>query len=305
MTENASILTIEPTEVLRRYRLPSDLAQEPDLQAFASAKLRWSPEADIGYAFPLPDQETLNAFYSRTYRRLMNKKRDIGHYMSSPNYRAQSRSQVRWVQQVANDEGSWLDVGAGLGLLLRTVQASMPQWSLHAVEPDEDGAGELRKFVELRNDFAALWAGSAYPQSYFDVISLSHVLEHLVDPISSLKTLHRYLKPGGYLLLEVPNDPYRHLLSVHRTSDLPHLWFFSSKGLVQFVKAAGFDIERAAVLGIRRPGEATPFLTRARQMILRRIRGPLAMLDDSDWYAEDDNRCDLRILARKTELDQL
>lgn len=305
MTKNASILAIEPTEILRRYRLPSDLAQESDLQAFASANLRWSPEADIGYAFPLPDEETLNAFYARTYRRLMNKKRDIGHYMSSPNYRAQSRSQVGWVQQVANDEGSWLDVGAGLGLLLRTVQASMPQWSLHAVEPDEDGAAELRQFVKVRNDFATLWAGSAYPESSFDVISLSHVLEHLIDPISSLKTLHHYLRPGGHLLLEVPNDPFHHLLSAHRTSDLPHLWFFSSKGLVQFVEAAGFDIERVAVLGIRRPGVATPLLARARQMILRQIRGPLVVLDDSDWYAEGDNRCDLRILARKSEFGQL
>jgi len=39
----------------------------------------------------------------------------------------------------------------------------------------------------------------------FDVIFSYYVLEHLRDPIEYLKTLQKYLKPMGRIILEVPN----------------------------------------------------------------------------------------------------
>ena len=37
----------------------------------------------------------------------------------------------------------------------------------------------------------------------FDLVTMSHVLEHLHDPVGVLEKIHRWLKPGGYLLATV------------------------------------------------------------------------------------------------------
>jgi len=44
-----------------------------------------------------------------------------------------------------------------------------------------------------------------FPDSYFDVIEASHVLEHLDRPFLVMKELHRILKPGGRLIIKVPH----------------------------------------------------------------------------------------------------
>jgi SAM-dependent methyltransferase len=46
-----------------------------------------------------------------------------------------------------------------------------------------------------------------FPDSDFDVILCSHVLEHVADDQSCMRELRRVLRPGGFMLLSVPLDP--------------------------------------------------------------------------------------------------
>lgn len=295
-------LLAEPAEFLRPYRLPPIVKGDEGVRFFSSMSIKWNNNYGLGYASPFPGDEALNTFYSTTYRRIMNKQRGFDFYLSNPNYRAQTRSQVTWVKNVVPSEGAWLDCGAGFGLQLWTVQQMMPGWSLHAIEPDEEGINELQKFTKVEKDFPGFWRKQLFGPDAFNVISLSHVLEHLLDPITSLKTLFYYLKPGGYLLIEVPNDPLDELQSQIRISDMPHLWFFSAIGLTRLIEETGFQVERVATLGVRRPGSKDSLFLRIRRTAMRQFRGALALLDDPTWYAEDNNRCDLRILARKPSI---
>ena len=267
--------------------------------------IEWNSSLGLGFASPMPDEEVLNAFYSTIYRRVMTKKRGFDHYLGSPNYRAQTRSQVEWVRSVAPTSGTWLDVGAGFGLLLWTVNQMMPAWSLHAVEPDEETSAGLREFAKVHTDFPAFWKREAFGENLFDVVSVSHVLEHLIDPVECLNVLFHYLKPGGLLLIEVPNDSLTELLSSNRCSDMPHLWFFSFDGFIRIIEAAGFQVRRASTLGLKRPGSDESFFVRMRRAVARRIHGPLANLDDPTWYSEGIDRTDLRILARKPNIDEV
>jgi SAM-dependent methyltransferase len=71
----------------------------------------------------------------------------------------------------------------------------------------------------------------------FDLISLFHVLEHLSDPVDSLVLMReRFLEPGGWLLLEVPN------LYGHDSFEIAHLYAFSSLTLNMTLKKAGFQV---------------------------------------------------------------
>ncbi|MBP0006876.1 methyltransferase domain-containing protein [Roseofilum sp. Belize Diploria] len=58
-----------------------------------------------------------------------------------------------------------------------------------------------------------------YPDSSFDVILCSHVLEHIPDDTQAMRELCRVLKPGGWAILQVPLDRDREE-TVEGTRDL-------------------------------------------------------------------------------------
>ena len=72
----------------------------------------------------------------------------------------------------------------------------------------------------------------------FDVITMIHVLEHIVDPVDVLKTLRGKLTRDGLLLIEVPHhpaNPFELLIADHRTH-------FTATSLTRVLAAAGYEI---------------------------------------------------------------
>ncbi len=85
-----------------------------------------------------------------------------------------------------------------------------------------------------------------FQTEFFDLIILWHVLEHLEDPVSSLKETARTLKTGKYLCISVP-DISSLQARINRTTwfhlDVPrHLFHFSRSGLIDLLEQNGFKI---------------------------------------------------------------
>lgn len=86
----------------------------------------------------------------------------------------------------------------------------------------------------------------------FDAVSFLDVLEHLADPLNALQTAHKLLRPGGVLLLSVPNMGHWSVLrdlAMGRFDYLPvgvlcvtHLRFFTEHSLRALLAQAGFDV---------------------------------------------------------------
>lgn len=79
----------------------------------------------------------------------------------------------------------------------------------------------------------------------FDIITLFHVLEHLPDPINTMKLLTKKLNHGGSILIEVPNADDA-LLSLYQSRSFSeftywscHLFLFNSKSLKSLAAKAG------------------------------------------------------------------
>lgn len=280
---------------IRDYRLPPQL--EPGQCApFDKLQIAWADDLKLAVATPLPAPEELADFYSTRYRRIMKKAQNFGSYINSPNYRAQVRSQADWILPKLEDDAALLDVGAGFGLLLWQVRQDRLDCRLSALEPDPEARPHLKKLATIATDFNAFWEGIAFPAGSFDAITLSHVLEHLLDPVAALGVLRDYVKPGGHILIEVPNDPLEVLEDPQRVSDLPHLWFFSETGLVRMCEAAGLEVLRSATIGIRRNQIKSPLPIRTYRRLMRALRG--AWWSERGWYSEGRDRSDLRVLCR-------
>jgi len=81
----------------------------------------------------------------------------------------------------------------------------------------------------------------------FDLITCFQTLEHIDDPLSFLKELHKHLKPGGYLYLELPNlnDALLDVYDSKEYADFyfrePHVSYFTRSTLSRMLKKAGFQ----------------------------------------------------------------
>lgn len=82
----------------------------------------------------------------------------------------------------------------------------------------------------------------------FDCITLFHVLEHIPDPIRLLKQLAVHIRPGGRIIIEVPNANDA-LLSLYRSDAFSrhtfwsgHLFTYSDTTLRCILMKSGYDI---------------------------------------------------------------
>lgn len=97
--------------------------------------------------------------------------------------------------------GRLLDLGCGNGDFLQF--ARNLSWQVEGLEPDPNAAAIVRAAgipVEIGTVDTV-----DFPEDRFDAITLSHVLEHFVDPANSLRRIVRWLKPGGTLVTITPN----------------------------------------------------------------------------------------------------
>lgn len=88
------------------------------------------------------------------------------------------------------------------------------------------------------------------PGSYDSVVSL-HVLEHSPDPASTVEAMRSFLKPGGTLVLVVPNglsQGYERFGSAWTWAQPPliHLHHFTEQGLAVLLRQNGFELSRVS-----------------------------------------------------------
>lgn len=92
-----------------------------------------------------------------------------------------------------------LDFGCGEGTFL----AAGATFGFEGVGVEFSEAREARKRVEFHSDLESV--AETHMRESFHAVTLFEVLEHLVDPLSILRQLKPFLKPGGILILETPN----------------------------------------------------------------------------------------------------
>lgn len=136
--------------------------------------------------------------------------------------------------------GKLLEIGCGSGQMLQAMQAL--GWDVTGVDFDPKSVSAARKLG------LTVQQGDISQQDFlaesFDVIVMSHVIEHLPDPIATLRACHRLLRPNGKLVAITPNTAgyiYRCFKQYSRHLEPPrHLHLFRQKPLQDIAIQAGF-----------------------------------------------------------------
>jgi SAM-dependent methyltransferase len=100
-----------------------------------------------------------------------------------------------------NANGCLLDVGCGEGTFLA---AASSRYDAYGVEPDPEAADRARLLLPGRITTGTLADLPPEPANY-DAITLFEVLEHLANPLETLVACRKLLRPGGTIVISVPN----------------------------------------------------------------------------------------------------
>lgn len=171
------------------------------------------------------------------------------------------RAQAEAFTVAAGRPGRLLDIGCGTGKLLAAARDL--GWEVEGVEPS--GAADYARAVLGLNVKTGTLEQAAYPDASFDAVWLSHVVEHVPDPVSLLREVARVLRPGGAAKISVPNSRafvYAATNWIHRvrgrygkdkfTSSLAppgHLYAFDVRSLRVALDRAGLVPERIFTAG--------------------------------------------------------
>ena len=191
----------------------------------------------MAYASGLPTPEEFSSYYTG----MSKYESAISSYASSPEDQARCETIVDMVEATVSDRAiAVLDIGCSTGALLAAFKrrgytdpegldpspaCATIAWEMHGI-PVRTGTAA---------DVAAL------PRRYGLVI-LSAVLEHLLDPLQTLRDVWQVLDDKGFLFIEVPDvggfaacarAPFQEF-------SVEHINYFSAASLNSLVGAAGF-----------------------------------------------------------------
>jgi len=191
------------------------------------------PRCGLVFQSPRLTREALDRHYRHEYRqRSHSLERDPQKDRWVQERRAEHLARV--VRRHQPTPRRHLDVGSSSGTLLTAFSREFGSEAF-GVEPGESdraeaGAAGLRVVASIE-EIPRQAAGT------FDLVTLIHVLEHLPDPVGTLRLICReWLAADGLVLIETP------YLYGHPSFELGHLVAFSEQTLRGALSAAGFEI---------------------------------------------------------------
>lgn len=127
---------------------------------------------------------------------------------------------------------SLLEFGPGSGFFARNWLTKYPQTVYSACETDTSCHASLQVIgVQLVEAYALAAEASA-----IDLVVMSHVIEHVSNPMEFLKHATRNLCKGGVIFIEVPCRDWE-----HKPIDEPHLLFFDKGSMHLLLRRADFE----------------------------------------------------------------
>jgi len=202
--------------------------------------------AQCGLVFLDPQKKDLQEFYKKEYRKLHSPV--LGKEVSAQEffdiYAPLQKGRVEKIKHVLHPEMRVLDIGSSAGMFLNAVRPYVKECV--GVEFDEIYAQFANEKVNIKTYTKPLEQTEIEPYS-FDMISALEVLEHIEDPVPFLQTIKHYLKPDGFVYIEVPNHDDS-LLSVFDVPGYrefyyrePHIFYYNPKTLMTLFNHAGFE----------------------------------------------------------------
>tara|TARA_B100001059_G_scaffold178892_1_gene179499 strand:+ start:6088 stop:7014 length:927 start_codon:yes stop_codon:yes gene_type:complete len=247
---------------------------------------------DLQFADPMPSESSLDT-YNNSYH-------DSAHGGQERNIKLQgffsgiSRTRInlinKYIELDPKKEYKLLEIGPGPGAFASIWLEQFPKTKYFAIETDTSCHQALNKMniklLEAKEikDYKAL----------FDIIIISHVLEHVAHPIKFLEPIINCLKKEGFIYIEVPCNDWK-----HKKIWEPHLLFFDKKPMKKLLKRLNMTLLKIGYFGNTIQESKNIF-----QNFLKRIRSILYHKLNFRYYHPQRNELN-KVLKNQYEIEAL
>jgi len=204
---------------------------------------------DLVYVSPTFDEAHYKKVYaSQEYQEIV---RDLG--IRSHEYRVERFGRERvalMTPHLSTTRPRYLDVGCSTGFVVEAAREA--GWEAIGIDlnPSAIEFGRTRA-LDLR---PVALEDAAFEDASFDAVSLFDVLEHLLDPVRTLRACTRLLRPGGIVFLYVPNyDSASRLLmgkEAHFIWPTHHLNYYTPVTIRDLMARQGLETVYVATEGL-------------------------------------------------------
>jgi 2-polyprenyl-3-methyl-5-hydroxy-6-metoxy-1,4-benzoquinol methylase len=211
---------------------------------------------------PLPEESALAGFYSDDYYRQIegprrNLEKPINRIAIRHLYGVHGEPRSTFLRSLLRPfrgrilngireprgESRLLDVGCGAGAVLEVYRRL--GWTVAGIDSSADAA------ERCRNRGLTIHRGTVFDAPFgadFDVVLMSHVIEHVLDPVATLRRVRAFLAPGGVVAVATPNIQSAGF-AWYRARWFPldaprHLHLFDERTLALAAEGAGLSIDR-------------------------------------------------------------
>lgn len=285
---------------------------------FDNTKIFFCPTCHHWFSYPTPDSLELERYYKESYSR----RRSL--YFNEKYYalmERRSQAQIGFINKCLQESGfrenyhEWeiVDFGCGIGALVAMLQRSGVKYVIgYDIDPEAVNFGHKRWSANIA---IGTLDDLLKRHGQFNLLILSHIIEHLPDIQQTLLKLFQTVKQGGWVFIEVPNC-FQEMFTADMDPE-SHLHFFSRQSLTLLLNHLGASVISCSCCGPPYPqsnqrdvsglnniaSKLFRFLELQPKRIIQRIQGntgKVRTIYDGfyDHYPSDENGLWLRCLAR-------
>lgn len=219
-------------------------------QVYAGHRLLWCRHCDFAFVDPPMSTEAHRSWHDKDFFiRYYGESIDEFYARKGPLYRREEEKKRWMISLLARyvPRGRILDVGTGQGMFSYLAQQEGYEVQATEVCP-MDIAYHSTHGLQI---FDGYLEDANLPSASFDGVTMWHSLEHVINPISTLREVHRILKPGGLLVGALPNWRglgtqlrvlLRHPLFDPDTDHELHFFHYSGKALHRAFSVVGLEL---------------------------------------------------------------
>lgn len=191
------------------------------------------------FVYPRPSIETQNSYYDKSFKDGSYKL-----YSSVEDLKIRT-SERRFEAFPKHMEGEkLLDVGCATGIFLDF--CSQKGFQTFGVELSEEA---IKKANKIHKIHCGTLEDAKFQDSYFDIVTMFDIIEHVLNPDQTIKEVYRILKKDGLLVISTPDISSWHAKIMGKKwgliTPLEHLSYYSPKTITLELEKNNFKVIQA------------------------------------------------------------
>lgn len=204
------------------------------------------PNCEVQFMYPFPTDEEINNIYSREY--FSSWGIGEGETVEVADMKRNTFKHIlNGIIPYVNN-GNILDIGTATGFLLE--EAEKLGFNAYGIEISEYASSIAKNKFGKEKIYNGTLETCSFKNNYFNLITMCDVIEHVKDPISTMKVVNRLLNTtnsngGGYCMITTPNTnslTAKLLKSKWHRYMLEHLVYFNKNSMEKLAELTGFKV---------------------------------------------------------------